>query len=68
MAREKIMVIKKKNPNKIGKKYNDFCKSEGEKIILTKSEFKKVVKSAGYTVDNSSRHNNSVCVFNVTCN
>jgi putative DNA primase/helicase len=48
--------------------YKDFCNSEGEKIILTKSEFKKVLKADGYTVDNSSRHNNSVCVFNVTCN
>jgi len=46
--------------------YRDFCSSEGEKIILTKSEFKKVLVSTGYTVDNSSRHNNSVCVFNVT--
>ena len=48
--------------------YRDFCSSEGEKIILTKSEFKKVLSTAGYTVDNSSRHNNSVCVFDVTCN
>ncbi len=48
--------------------YKDFCNSEGEKIILTKSEFKKVLKDSGYTIENSSRHNNSVCVFNVTYN
>jgi phage/plasmid-associated DNA primase len=48
--------------------YKDFCNSEGEKTILTKSEFKKVLKDSGYTIENSSRHNNSVCVFNVTCN
>jgi len=43
--------------------YREYCNSEGERYILTKSEFKKVLISAGYSVDNSSKHNNSVCVL-----
>jgi putative DNA primase/helicase len=43
--------------------YREYCNSEGERYILTKSEFKKVLVSAGYSVDNSSKHNNSVCVL-----
>ena len=43
--------------------YREYCYSEGEKNILTKSEFKKVLKANGYTVENSSKHNNNVCVL-----
>ena len=48
-------------------KYKYHCVSEGDKDILTKSEFKKVIQSSGYTVNNSKKHNNMVCVFGVTC-
>lgn len=43
--------------------YKEYCYSEGEKSILTKSDFKKVLVSAGYRVANSSKHSNSVCVL-----
>jgi putative DNA primase/helicase len=48
-------------------KYKWFCDSEGEKIILTKSEFTKVLKSSGHTINNSTKHGNAVCVFDVIC-
>ena len=45
--------------------YVDFCNSEGEKDILTKPEFKRILESSGYTIDNSSKHSNAVCIFGV---
>ena len=43
--------------------YGSFCNSEGEKDILTKPEFKRILESSGYTIDNSSKHSNAVCIF-----
>jgi len=48
-------------------KYKYHCVCEGDKDALTKSEFKKVIQSSGYTVNNSKKHSNMVCVFGVTC-
>ena len=48
-------------------KYKYFCDSEGEKIILTKPEFKKVLIGSGYHVKNSTKHGNAVCVFGAIC-
>jgi hypothetical protein len=45
--------------------YESFCNSEGEKDILTKPEFKRILESSGYKIDNSSKHSNAVCVFGV---
>jgi putative DNA primase/helicase len=45
--------------------YESFCNSEGEKNILTKPEFKRILESSGYRIDNSSKHSNAVCVFGV---
>jgi hypothetical protein len=45
--------------------YESFCNSEGEKEILTKPEFKRILESSGYKIDNSSKHSNAVCVFGV---
>ena len=45
--------------------YESFCVSEGEKNILSKSDFKKTLRTAGYKIDNSSRHSNAVCIFGV---
>ncbi len=45
--------------------YESFCNSEGEKDILTKPEFKRILISSGYKIDNSSKHSNAVCVFGV---
>ena len=47
-------------------KYKFFCDSEGEKIILTKPEFKKALIGSGYPVKNSTKHGNAVCVFGAT--
>ncbi len=48
-------------------KYKKFCDSEGEKIVLTKPEFKKVLIQSGYSVNNSTKHGNNVCVFGAIC-
>jgi putative DNA primase/helicase len=45
--------------------YESFCNSEGEKDILTKPEFKRILRSSGYKIDNSSKHSNAVCIFGV---
>jgi len=45
--------------------YVDFCNSEGERDILTKPEFKRILESSGYKIDNSSKHSNAVCIFRV---
>ena len=45
--------------------YESFCNSEGEKDILTKPEFKGILRSSGYKIDNSSKHSNAVCIFGV---
>ncbi len=42
--------------------YESFCNSEGEKDILTKPEFKRILESSGYRIDNSSKHSNAVCI------
>ena len=44
---------------------NDGHKKKGEKDILTKPEFKRILKSSGYKIDNSSKHSNAVCIFGV---
>jgi phage/plasmid-associated DNA primase len=45
--------------------YVDFCNSEGEREVLTKPEFKRILESSGYKIDNSSKHSNAVCIFGV---
>jgi len=45
--------------------YESFCRSEDEKNILSKAEFKQTLEVAGYKIDNSSKHSNAVCIFNV---
>jgi len=45
--------------------YVDFCNNEGERDILTKPEFKRILESSGYRIDNSSKHSNAVCIFGV---
>jgi hypothetical protein len=45
--------------------YVDFCNAEGERDILTKPEFKRILESSGYRIDNSSKHSNAVCIFGV---
>ncbi len=46
-------------------RYESFCRSEDDKDIFSKSDFKKTLKSAGYKIDNSSKHSNAVCIFGV---
>ncbi len=48
--------------------YVDFCNSEGERDILTKPEFQNILRSSGYKIDSSSKHSNSVCIFEVKIN
>jgi len=43
--------------------YESFCNSEGDKDVLTKPEFKRILESSGYKIDNSSKHSNAVCIF-----
>ena len=45
--------------------YVDFCNNGGERDILTKPEFKRILRSCGYKIDNSSKHSNAVCIFGV---
>ncbi len=45
--------------------YRSYCDSEGEKDPLRKAEFKKTLESSGYTVTNSKKDGNSVCIFGV---
>jgi len=45
--------------------YESFCRSEDEKSILSKAEFKQTLEVAGYKIDNSSKHSNAVCIFDV---
>jgi len=48
-------------------KYGPFCKERGMDCV-SKRNFKKVLTSLGYKVDNSTRHSNQVYVFNVKLN
>ena len=45
--------------------YVSYCNSEGDRDILTKPEFKRILESSGYRIDNSSKHSNAVCIFGV---
>jgi putative DNA primase/helicase len=45
--------------------YESFCNSEGERDVLTKPEFSGIIRSCGYTIKNSSKHSNAVCIFGV---
>jgi putative DNA primase/helicase len=45
--------------------YESFCNSEGERDVLTKPEFQGILRSSGYKIENSSKHSNAVCIFDV---
>ena len=45
--------------------YLSFCQNEGKKDMEKKNDFKKRLVDMGYTIDNSKRDGNQVCVFKV---
>jgi hypothetical protein len=66
----RLRQLQNSNPSRVMLKntyelYQSFCKTEGERDILTKPEFQGILSSCGYKIENSSKHSNAVCIFGV---
>jgi putative DNA primase/helicase len=46
--------------------YRAFCQAEGYKKPQMKKEFKNILESIGYKIENSNKDANKVCIFGVT--
>jgi len=45
--------------------YESYCEKEGFRSRMKKSQFRKSLEKAGYIIENSSKHDNELRIFNV---